>query len=96
MNLGIEGTDLYGGTKHSKVRRMRQFFRPDEIRQGTGIASNKAFERNFQHEFEGKLKLYRKRNELSEAGKKTAKDRASAKKKPYEPVWWKQGESKPL
>jgi hypothetical protein len=41
---------------------------------------NEDFKRYFQHEFEGKLKLYRKRNELREAGKKMAKDRASAEK----------------
>jgi integrase len=39
-NLGVEGVDLYGGTKHSTVRGMREFFRPDEIRQGSGIVSN--------------------------------------------------------
>ena len=79
-NLDIEGVDLYGGTKHSTVRGMREFFRPDEIRQGTGIASNKAFERYFQHEFEDELKIYQKRNELRKAGKKVAKDLSSAEK----------------
>ena len=79
-NLGIEGIDLYGGTKHSTVRGMRQFFRPDEIQQGTGIATNKAFGRYFQHEFEDELKIYRKRNELRRAGKKMAKDLTSAEK----------------
>jgi hypothetical protein len=42
---------------------------------------NEDFKRYFQHEFEGKLKLYRKRNELREAGKKMAKDRASAERR---------------
>jgi integrase len=79
-NLGIEGVDLYGGTKHSTVRGMREFFRPDEIQQGTGIVSNKAFERYFQHEFEDELKIYEKRNELRKAGKKVAKDLTSAEK----------------
>lgn len=75
--MGIEGVDLYGGTKHSTVKAMREFFRPDEIKQGTGIVSNKAFERYFQHEFEDERKIYRKRNELrqrSKVGKKVAKD----------------------
>ena len=62
------------------MRGMREFFRPDEIRQGTGIASNKAFERYFQHEFEDELKIYQKRNELRKAGKKVAKDLSSAEK----------------
>jgi hypothetical protein len=65
--LEIEGVDLYGGTKHSTVRAMRQYFRPDEIKQGIGVSSNKAFERYFQHEFEDEIKLYRKRNELRTA-----------------------------
>ena len=56
-NLGIEGIDLYGGTKHSTVRAMREFFCPDEIKQSTGIVWNKAFERHFQHEFEDELKV---------------------------------------
>jgi len=51
---------------------MREYFRPDEIRQGTGIVSNKAFERYFQHEFEDELKIYQKRNELRKGGKKMA------------------------
>jgi integrase len=79
-NLGIENVDLYGGTKHSTVRGMREYFRPDEIRQGTGIVSNKAFERYFQHEFEDELKIYQKRQDLRKAGKKMAKDLPSASK----------------
>jgi len=45
---------------------MREHFKPDEIKQGTGIISNKAFERYFQHVFEDELKIYQKRNELTE------------------------------
>ena len=63
-NLGIEGVDLYGGTKHSTVRAMREFLRPDEIKQSTGIVSNKAFERYFQHEFEDELKVAKVRNKI--------------------------------
>lgn len=63
-NLGVSGVSLYPGTKHSTVRGMRKYFRPDEIRKGTGIVSNKAFERYFMTEYEDELKLYRKRNEL--------------------------------
>lgn len=53
-NLNIEGVDLYGGTKHSTVKAMRRHFRPDEIKKGTGIISNSAFERYYQDEFEDK------------------------------------------
>ncbi|MBW1855591.1 MAG: hypothetical protein JRJ00_13085 [Deltaproteobacteria bacterium] len=52
---------------------MRAFFRPDEIKKGTGITSNRAFERYFQHEFEDELKIYRKRQEIRKAGKKVVK-----------------------
>ncbi|MFH0844901.1 MAG: hypothetical protein V1930_05450 [Pseudomonadota bacterium] len=62
--LGISGVSLYPGTKHSTVRAMRKYFRPDEIKKGTGINSNKAFERYFMTEYEDELKLYRKRSEL--------------------------------
>ncbi|MBW2029439.1 MAG: site-specific integrase [Deltaproteobacteria bacterium] len=79
-NLGIEGVDLYGGTKHTTVRGMREYFRPDEIKKGTGIVSNKAFERYFQHEFEDELKIYRKRQEIRKTGKKLAKDFEGPKK----------------
>lgn len=79
-NLGIENVDLYGGTKHTTVRGMRGYFRPDEIKKGTGIASNKAFERYFQHEFEDELKIYQKRQEIRSAGKKVAKNFATPEK----------------
>ena len=72
-NLGIENVDLYGGTKHTTVKAMRQYFRSDEIKQGTGIISNKAFERYFQHEYEDERKIYEKRNEIRKAGKSLAK-----------------------
>ena len=62
--LGVDGVSLYPGTKHSTVRGLRAHLRPDEIRQGTGIVSNKAFERYFQHEFEDEIKVYRKRAAL--------------------------------
>jgi hypothetical protein len=63
-NLNIEGVDLYGGTKHSTVKAMRQYFRPDEIQQATGIISNSAFSRYYQEEFEDQLKIYVKRSEI--------------------------------
>lgn len=63
-NLGIDGVDLYGGTKHSTVKAMRQYFRPDEIQKATGIVSNTAFSRYYQEEFEDELKIYEKRSEI--------------------------------
>jgi len=48
-NLGIEGVDLYGGTKHSTATALGEFLTPEQIKRGgTGSATNKAFERYFQ------------------------------------------------
>lgn len=62
--------DLYGETKHSTVKALREYLRPDEIKKGTGIATNKAFERYYQFEFEDELKAYNKRQEIRKAGMK--------------------------
>ena len=48
-NLGIQGVDLYGGTKHSTATALGELLTPEEIKRGgTGSATNKAFERYFQ------------------------------------------------
>jgi hypothetical protein len=48
-NLGVEGVDLYGGTKHSTATALGDILTPEEIKRGgTGSATNKAFERYFQ------------------------------------------------
>ena len=47
-NLGIDGVDLYGGTKHSTATALGQLLTPEQIKRGgTGSATNKAFERYF-------------------------------------------------
>lgn len=43
-NLGIEGLDLYGGTRHSSVRALAEKFTPEQIKR-VGWKTNKAFER---------------------------------------------------
>jgi integrase len=50
LNLGIEGVDLYGGTRHSSAKALRQFCSPEEIKRATMHSTNKAFERYFQIE----------------------------------------------
>ena len=66
-NLGIDGVDLYGGTRHSSVRALREYFSPEEIRQyGTTHSTNKAFERYFKHELSDQEKIFKK----SKVGKK--------------------------
>jgi hypothetical protein len=44
-NLGIEGVDLYGGTRHSSVRALRKYRSPEEITRAAMSETNKAFER---------------------------------------------------
>jgi integrase len=58
-NLGVSGVDMYGGTKHSSVKALRNTHRPDEIKQGTMHSSNTAFERYYQVELEDARKIYR-------------------------------------
>ena len=56
--LGIENVDLYGGTRHSSVKALREQFSPEQIKRGTMHHSNKAFERYFQIELEDSKKIY--------------------------------------
>ena len=44
-NLGIEGVDLYGGTRHSSVRALRKYRSPEEIKRAAMSETNKPFER---------------------------------------------------
>jgi integrase len=48
-NLGIEGLDLYGGTRHTSVKALRGDFTPEELKLLTGHASQ-AFNRYFQED----------------------------------------------
>jgi hypothetical protein len=57
-NLGIEGVDLYGGTRHSSARALRQYCSPEEIRRATMHSTNKAFERYFQMESDDLRQMY--------------------------------------
>ena len=52
-NLGIEGVDLYGGTRHSSARALRKHFSPERIRRAVGSTTNAAFERYYKIEEEG-------------------------------------------
>jgi len=40
-NIGIEGVDLYGGTRHSTGRELRKYRTPEEIRLGSMHSTNK-------------------------------------------------------
>ena len=57
-HLGVEGVDLYGGTRHSSARALRSFRGPEEIKRATMHSTNKAFERYFQIELEDVRQIY--------------------------------------
>jgi integrase len=59
-NLGITGVDLYGGTRHSSARALRQYCTPEEIKRATMHSTNKAFERYFRIEADDLRTVYRK------------------------------------
>ena len=57
-NLGVEGVDLYGGTRHSSAMALRQYRTPEEIKKATMHSTNKAFERYFQMGTEDIREIY--------------------------------------
>lgn len=57
-NLGIEGVDLYGGTRHSSAVALRKHHTPEEIKRGTMHTSNKAFERYYRLEGDDLRSIY--------------------------------------
>ncbi len=63
--LGIEGVDLYGGTRHSTTTAMAEHFTKEELREnGTMHATNKAFERYMQTKKNDSKRIYQKVNEI--------------------------------
>ena len=63
-NLGIEGVDLYGGTKHSTAMGLRNVATFEEVRKMTGHTTNRAFDRYLQLEGEAMKSLYGRRESL--------------------------------
>jgi integrase len=57
-NLGIEGLDLYGGTRHSSARALREHFSPERIRRALGSSTNAAFERYYKIEEDEVREVY--------------------------------------
>ena len=58
--LDIQDVDLYGGTRHSTVTYLGQFYSPEEIMMdGSGHTTNKAFSRYFQRHAAQKKNLSR-------------------------------------
>ncbi len=75
-NLGIEGVDLYGGTRHSTVTALRKQFSPEQIKAGTMHSTNKAFDRYLQIQTDDALSIY----EATRSGKPVANKKRQAKK----------------
>ena len=69
-SLGIEGVDLYGGTKHSTAMGLRSVATYEEVRKMTGHTTNKAFDRYLQLEGETMKELYRRRQEIADLSSK--------------------------
>lgn len=68
-NLGIEGVDLYGGTRHSSARALRAYRTPEEIKRATMHTTNKAFERYFKIEAEDLRSIYQDTGKVIRLGK---------------------------
>jgi len=58
LALGIEGVDLYGGTRHSSALSLRGVATPEEIRRAMMTSTNKAFERYFRVEGDEVRSIY--------------------------------------
>lgn len=67
-NLGIEGVDLYGGTRHSTTTALSEMLTPEQIRGGTMHSTNRAFERYFQKTARDALKVYQVVEALNKKG----------------------------
>ncbi|MFH1886703.1 MAG: site-specific integrase [Pseudomonadota bacterium] len=57
-NLGVEGVDLYGGTRHSTVMALRHRATPEQIKGGSMHSTNEAFERYFGRQDSDALNMY--------------------------------------
>jgi len=74
----VEGVDLYGGTRHSSAVALREFFSPEQIRQGTMHQTNKAFERYFRIGADDVRNIY---SQASQGGKEVGTKIATLSKK---------------
>jgi len=64
-NLGIEGIDLYGGTRHSSTIALTEFATPEQIKRATMHATNQAFERYYRIDKNDLKNLYTLANSSS-------------------------------
>jgi integrase len=95
-NLGIEGIDLYGGTRHSTAIYLGQFFTPEQLKQATMHATNKAFERYFQTSPQAIKSVY----EVAGQGGNKGETKITHTRKMPSPIqqasmWWRRRELNP-
>lgn len=77
-NLGIEGVDLYGGSRHSTATALRKHLSPEQIKAGTMHSTNKAFDRYLQIQSGDALDVYRMANSMTRAGQPVANQNQSS------------------
>jgi integrase len=77
-NLGVEGVDLYGGTRHSTATALREFLSPEQIKAGTMHSTNKAFDRYLQMQTEDASRVYQKAQD-TESGTRPVHQKRPAK-----------------
>ncbi len=68
-NLGVEGVDLYGGTRHSTATALQDRFSPEEIRRNGTRHSSKAFDRYLQARADGALEMAKASTQLTGGAK---------------------------
>lgn len=73
--LGVEGVDLYGGTRHSSARALREHFSPEQIKRATMHTTNAAFERYFTMESDDVRSIYKKSADVIEFKKAEDKEK---------------------
>ncbi len=57
--IGVDGVDLYGGTRHSTTTALKKIFSPEEIRNyGTLHTTNKAFDRYLNNSTKDAKRIY--------------------------------------
>lgn len=70
-NLGIEGVDLYGGTRHSTTTALSEHFSEQQIMDAGSIhKTNKAFKRYYQAQRNMSIDIYQKVSEMQKDGEK--------------------------
>ncbi len=82
-NLGIKGVDLYGGTRHSTVIALGEFFTPEQLKAASMHSTNKAFERYYRVQTEQVREVHQKRLDMRRGSHETTRHSSV---KPMKPI----------